>query len=87
LAAIDRKLGNLERAEQQAIETLQIAKKLKNLSGMAESLGLLGTIRESRGMLKEAKAAFSEALSIFIRLGDKRGESEARRHLTRLENC
>jgi tetratricopeptide (TPR) repeat protein len=31
LAAIERKLGNLERAEQLAIETLEIAKKLKNL--------------------------------------------------------
>jgi tetratricopeptide (TPR) repeat protein len=84
LAAIERRLGNLERAEQLALQSLEISQRSKNPSGMAESYGLLGTIRESRGMLKEAKGDFSEALSIFIRLGDKRGEDEARRHLRKL---
>jgi tetratricopeptide (TPR) repeat protein len=84
LAAIERKLGNPERAERLALQCLEISRRSKNPSGTAESFGLLGTIRESRGMLKEAKADFSEALSIFIRLGDKRGEDEARRHLMRL---
>ena len=41
---------------------------------LAESFGPLRTIRESRGTLKEAKADFSEALSVFTRLGDERGQ-------------
>jgi len=53
-------------------ESLEIKRRIEDESGVADSLGELGKLLRNAGQMREAIAAFTEALGIFQRQGSSK---------------
>ena len=73
LGLIYRKRGDLDTAQQMHLESLEIAKKLGLLRGMARQYGNLGIIYWTRGDLDRAEQMFRDGLKIDEKLGRLEG--------------
>ncbi|MDQ6662243.1 MAG: tetratricopeptide repeat protein, partial [Chloroflexota bacterium] len=65
LAKVYLLLGNLERAQQEALSAFENAGQYELISIQARTQSLLGSILAAQGKLEEAKAAFDEAIAVF----------------------
>jgi len=77
LGLIYRKRGDLNKAEQMHKKSLEIAKKLGQLDGMALQYGNLGLIYMNKGDLKKAEEMFRNGVKIEEKLGRPEGMANA----------
>ena len=67
---IFKRLNRHQDAFERFSESLKTLRRVGDESGAADSLGELGKLYRDSGMLREAIAAFNEALEIYQRQGD-----------------
>jgi tetratricopeptide (TPR) repeat protein len=75
------RLGDNERAGQQALASLMAAGELHELSIVARSHNLLGIIDRSRGILNKAAKHFEESLTLYREAGNLHGQALAENSL------
>ena len=75
------RMGDLERAGQQALASLLAAGELHELSIVARSHNLLGIIDRSRGLLSTAARHFEESLTLYREAGNLHGQALAENSL------
>ncbi|HJQ26498.1 MAG TPA: tetratricopeptide repeat protein, partial [Blastocatellia bacterium] len=84
LAMIAQYEGEVEEARRLYSESLEIAKRLGDQSGIAISLGQLGLLAEKEGNIAKSAQLLREALSIFEKLKSPYAEV-TRRNLQRVQ--
>jgi tetratricopeptide (TPR) repeat protein len=73
IGIIHKKWGDWNKAKHSFSEALKIAQKLKQKSGIAAALGLLGDIERYRGNWDEAERLYRQSLELRTELGDRSG--------------
>jgi predicted ATPase/class 3 adenylate cyclase/DNA-binding CsgD family transcriptional regulator len=79
-------LGDLDRAEALAKESLTLHRELENVSGIAQSLERLGTVARTRGDLALSRSLIKEASELWRKIGDENGIASTLVELAGLEN-
>lgn len=73
LSGVHLELGDAHAAEREAAAVLKVSRELGNRSCEARALAALGRSRRARGALADARAHWTQAMTIFTQLGDMNG--------------
>ena len=77
LARFVQDQGQYERVEQLARESLELAERIGDRSGMGKAFSLLGAVAQARGDVPEATRRFEESVACCRQAGDTMGVAQA----------
>ncbi len=78
-------MGNLDKAEEMTLETIQMNKQSNDSTGMAISLDFLGMIHQNKGNYNIALKYIHQGLDIFQNVGDSIRMADTYTHLAAIE--